>query len=98
MGPAPTPLVRQAPFMRVPTRPILEGMNASTPTSRGPVLSAPAVLSRAVVLTVLAGFIGVVYLVLPVGLGALFGTRASTSLSVAATAIVAMGFARVRTA
>jgi signal transduction histidine kinase len=85
--------------MRVPARPILGGMNTRTPAPRGPVLSAPAVLSRAVVLTVLAGFIGVVYLALPVGLGALFGSKgATTALSVAATAIVAMGFARVRTA
>ena len=73
-------------------------MSAGTPTSHGPVLSAAAVLSRAMVLALLAAFIGIVYLALPVGLGALLGTGASTLLAVAATAIVAMGFARVRTA
>ena len=44
----------------------------------------------------LAGFIGLVYLALPVGLGTLLGTGPNTALSVAATAVVAFGFARVR--
>jgi len=65
-------------------------------TARGPVLSAPAVLSRAVVLIVLAAFIGIVYLALPVGLGTLIGSGPNTALSVAATVVVALGFAGVR--
>ena len=72
-------------------------MDARATTPRGPALSAPAVVSRAIVLAVLAGFIGLVYLALPVGLGELFGSGPSTALSVAATAVVAIGFARVRT-
>jgi signal transduction histidine kinase len=60
-------------------------------------LSAPAVLTRLVVLGTLAAFIGLAYLVLPVGVGTLLGTGPSTVLSVAATTVVALGFARVRT-
>jgi signal transduction histidine kinase len=71
-------------------------MDASTATPRGPALSAPAVVSRSIVVAVLAVFIGVVYLALPVGLGELFGSGPNTALSVAATALVAVGFARVR--
>ena len=37
-------------------------------------LSAPVVLTRLIVLAMLAGFIGLVYLALPVGLGTLLGT------------------------
>jgi signal transduction histidine kinase len=59
-------------------------------------LSAPAVLTRLVVLGTLAAFIGLAYLALPVGLGTLLGTGPSTVLSVAATTVVALGFARVR--
>ncbi len=59
-------------------------------------LSAPAVLTRLVVLGTLAAFIGLAYLVIPVGLGTLLGTGPSTVLSVAATTVVAIGFARVR--
>jgi signal transduction histidine kinase len=55
-----------------------------------------AVLTRLVVLGTLAAFIGVVYLVLPVGLGTLLGTGPNTALSIAATGVVALGFARVR--
>jgi signal transduction histidine kinase len=64
--------------------------------TRGPLLSAPAVLSRALVLTALAAFIGAVYLALPVGLGSVWGSGSDTLLSLTATAIVALGFARVR--
>jgi signal transduction histidine kinase len=59
-------------------------------------LSAPAVLTRILVLGTLAAFIGLVYLALPIGLGSLFGSGPSTTLSVAATAVVALGFSRVR--
>jgi signal transduction histidine kinase len=65
-------------------------------SQRAPVLSAPAVLTRVVVLATLAAFIGLAYLAIPVGLGTLLGTGPSTVLSVAATAVVALGFARVR--
>ena len=59
-------------------------------------LSAQAVLARLFVLGVLGAFIGLVYLALPVGLGSLSGSGPNTALSVAATAIVALGFAWVR--
>lgn len=64
---------------------------------RSPRLSAPTVLARFVVLGTLAAFIGFVYLAIPVGLGELLGSGPNTTLSVAATAVVALGFARVRT-
>jgi signal transduction histidine kinase len=60
------------------------------------VLSAPAVLIRTLVLASLAGFIGAVYLALPVGLGFGLGWGPNTTLSVAATVVVALLFARVR--
>ncbi len=59
-------------------------------------LSAPAILTRILVLSALIAFIGLVYLALPIGLGHLFGSGPNTTLSVAATAVVALGFARVR--
>ncbi len=62
-------------------------------SQRAPVLSAPAVLTRVIVLATLAAFIGLAYLAIPVGLGTLLGTGPSTALSVAATAVVALGFA-----
>ncbi len=71
-------------------------MEAGGAVARGPVLSAPAVLTRALVLAVLAAFIGVVYLALPVGLGSVRGSGSDTALAVAATTIVALTFARVR--
>jgi signal transduction histidine kinase len=71
-------------------------MEARGAVARGPLLSAPAVLSRALVVAVLAAFIGAVYLVLPVGLGSVWGPESDTPLAVAATAIVALAFARVR--
>ena len=63
---------------------------------RPPKLSAPEVLTRLLVLSALVVFIGLVYLALPVGLGSLLGSGAGTALSLAATAVVALGFARVR--
>jgi signal transduction histidine kinase len=60
------------------------------------VLSAPAVLTRILVLASLAAFIGAVYLALPVGLGIGLGWGPNTTLSVAATVVVALLFARVR--
>jgi signal transduction histidine kinase len=71
-------------------------MDAGATAVRGPVLSAPAVLSRALVVLALAAYIGVVFLALPVGVGALTGPGPDTALSVAATAIVALTFERVR--
>ena len=62
-------------------------------SQRAPVLSAPAVLTRVIVLATLAAFIGLAYLAIPVGLGTLLGTGPSTALSVAATVVVALGFA-----
>jgi signal transduction histidine kinase len=59
-------------------------------------LSAPAVLTRALVFGSLAAFIGVVYLALPVGLGIGLGWGPNTTLSVAATVVVALLFSRVR--
>ncbi len=59
-------------------------------------LSAPAVLTRLLVFGALGAFIGLVYLALPVGLGNLFSSGPNTALSVAATTVVALGFARVR--
>lgn len=59
-------------------------------------LAAPEVLSRALVLFALAAFIGGAYLLIPVGLGSLFASGPNTFLSVAATAVVALGFAPVR--
>jgi signal transduction histidine kinase len=61
-----------------------------------PVLSASVVLTRMIVFGMLVAFIGLVYLVLPVGLGRLLGSGPNTALSVAATAVVALAFARVR--
>jgi signal transduction histidine kinase len=66
-------------------------------TRRSPRLSAPTVLTRLLVIGTLAAFIGGVYLAVPVGLGRLLGSGPNTTLSVAATAVVAFGFARVRT-
>ncbi len=63
---------------------------------RPPRLSAPEVLTRLLVLSALAAFIGFVYFALPVGLGSLLGSDADPALSIAATAVVAVGFARVR--
>jgi signal transduction histidine kinase len=63
---------------------------------RRPLLSAPELLIHAIVFGVLCGFIGLAYLAIPLGLGTLLGTGPSTVLSVAATAVVAIGFARVR--
>jgi signal transduction histidine kinase len=63
---------------------------------RGPLVSAPAVLSRLFVVLVLAVCIGGVYLLLPVGVGALVGWGPNTVLSVAATALVAIGYGPVR--
>ena len=63
---------------------------------RPPRLSAPEALTRILVLSSLVLFIGLVYLVLPIGLGRLFGAGANTALSIAATGVVAVGFARVR--
>ena len=63
---------------------------------RPPKLSAPEVLTRLLMLSALVAFIGFVYLALPVGLGSLLGSDAGTALSIAATAVVAVGFARVR--
>jgi signal transduction histidine kinase len=60
------------------------------------VLSAPAVLTRTLVLGSLALFIGAVYLALPVGLGIGLGWGPNTTLSVAATVVVALLFSRVR--
>jgi signal transduction histidine kinase len=60
------------------------------------VLSAADVLTHLIVLGGLVGFIGLVFLALPVGLGNLFGPGAATVLAIAATAVVAIGFARVR--
>ncbi len=74
----------------------MSSVGSTRRASRGPVLSAPVVLSRALVLITLATFIGGVYLLLPVGVGALIGSGPNTTLSVAATAIVALGFAGVR--
>src|SRR5215203_6040948 len=71
-------------------------MDPGAGASRTPVLSAPVVLSRALVLLVLAAFIGLVYLAVPVGIGELVGSGPNTALSVAATAIVALVFAPVR--
>ena len=59
-------------------------------------LSAPAVLMRTLVLASLALFIGAVYLALPVGLGVGLGWGPNTTLSVAATVVVALLFSRVR--
>ena len=71
-------------------------MEAGGAVARGPVLSAPAVLTRALEFAVLAAFIGIVYLALPVGLGSVWGSGSDTALAVAATTIVALTFARVR--
>ena len=71
-------------------------VDASGSVTRGPVLAAPEVLSRALVLATLAAFIGGAYLLIPVGLGSLVGSGPNTVLSVAATAVVALGFAPVR--
>jgi signal transduction histidine kinase len=54
------------------------------------------VLKRLLVLGMLAGFICSAYLLLPVALGTAIGTGPNTVLSVAATAVVAVGFAPVR--
>ena len=63
---------------------------------RPPRLSAPEALTRILVLSALVLFIGLVYLALPIGLGSLFGAGANTALSITATGVVAIGFARVR--
>ncbi len=56
------------------------------------------IISKALVFTALAGFIGVVYVSVVVGVGSLLGQgdEPSTVLSVAATAIVAVAFQPVR--
>ncbi len=72
----------------------LEGAGGGS--RRQPMGSAPEMLTRIVVIGALVGFIGFVYLALPLGLGSLLGPNAGTALSVAATAVVALGFARVR--
>ncbi len=53
-------------------------------------------LTRLLVYGALFAFIGLVFLVLPVVLGGLMGSGARTVLSIAATAVVALGFERVR--
>ena len=63
---------------------------------RPPKLPAPEVLTRLLTLSAMVAFIGLVYLALPVGLGSLLGSDAGTALSIAATVVVAVGFARVR--
>jgi signal transduction histidine kinase len=57
------------------------------------------VISRTVVFTVLAAFITIVYVGVVVGIGAVFGSRGgkpNPALSIAATAVVALGFGAVR--
>jgi signal transduction histidine kinase len=71
-------------------------VGTSGTASRGPLLSAPAVLSRVLVVAILALCIGAVYAALPVGVGALTGWGPNTGLSVAATAVVAVGFGPAR--
>jgi signal transduction histidine kinase len=65
-------------------------------TQQPPILAAPPILERILVVAALAGFIGVIYLAIPVGLGRVLGSGPNTTLSVAATAVVAVGFPRVR--
>ena len=78
-------------------RPILAAVQVTGGLPRGqPVLSAPEVLVRTIVLVILAAFIGGVYLVVAVGMGVVLGWGPNTVLSVAATAVVALLFARVR--
>jgi signal transduction histidine kinase len=60
------------------------------------VVSAPAVVSRVLIVAVLAACIGAVYAALPLGLGTLLGSGPTTVLSVAATAVVAVGFGPAR--
>ena len=59
-------------------------------------VSAPAVVSRVLVVAVLAACIGAVYAALPLALGTLLGWGPHTVLSVAATAVVAIGFGPAR--
>ena len=68
----------------------------SLSTSGRPMVSAPEVLTRLLVFGALVAFIGLVFLALPVGLGRVLGPGASTALAVAATAVVAIGFAPAR--
>jgi signal transduction histidine kinase len=73
-------------------------MQATETAARpAPMLSASAIVTRLIVYGTLAAFIGLVYLALPVGLGRLLGSGPNTALSVAATAVVALAFGRVRT-
>ncbi len=85
-----------APFWRAVRRSILLEVDRSGTASRGPLVSAPAVLSRVLVVVVLVLCIGAVYAALPVGVGAVVGWGPNTVLSVAATAIVAIGFGPAR--
>src|SRR5207247_55666 len=87
-----------SPFCTRARRSILVTMHATETAPRlDPILSAPAILTRVIVYGTLAAFIALVYLVLPVGLGILLDSGPNPALSVAATAVVALAFARVRT-
>src|SRR3954454_8881072 len=96
MGPTPVAMVGLSSFWRPGPRCILPEVDTSGTASRGPLLSAPAVLSRVLVVAILALCIGAVYAALPVGVGALVGWGANTALSVAAAAVVAVGFGPAR--
>ena len=96
MGPAPVAMVGLSPFWRTARRFILPEVDTTGTAPRGPVVSAPAVVSRVLVVVVLAACIGAVYAALPLGVGTLLGWGPSTVLSVAATAVVAIGFGPAR--
>ena len=59
-------------------------------------VSAADVLSRVLVFGALVAFIGLVYVALPLGLGRVLGPGVGATLAVAATVVVAIGFAPVR--
>src|SRR5215210_8113168 len=96
MGPTPVARVGLAPFLPGRAGVHTPRVDTTGRGPRGPLVSAPAVLSRLLVVVLLAVCIGGVYLLLPVGFGALVGWGPNTVLSVAATALVAIGYGPVR--
>jgi signal transduction histidine kinase len=89
-------MVGLSPFRPAAARSILAQVDTTATAPKGPLVSAPAVLSRVLLVVVLALCIGAVYVALPVGVGTLVGWGPNTVLSVAATAVVAIGFGPAR--
>ncbi|WP_203336637.1 sensor histidine kinase [Nocardioides limicola] len=64
--------------------------------TRGGLFDVEIIVSRAVTVAALSAAITLTYLAVVIGLGGLFGIRANLWLSVAATAVIAVGFEPVR--